>query len=178
MTEPSDSAPRASRRRGIVIFIVILVIVGAVGGLLWMRDGTPLLDSDILAAHHEHWIADPLDDYDIVLVVHIDGQDEERHELEVRGGDVVSQQRDGNPVPEPKSAYTIPGLFGILEREIEMAKEFEALGNTTLRARFHEKPVMPVVFKRLTSRQGATSVVIRVDSLSVPDKGTIYSASD
>ncbi len=178
MTESSDSAPRTSSRRGAALSLVVLVVVGVAGALWWMRDATPLLDSDTLVARHEDWTANPLDDYDIVLVVHIDGRDEEHHELEVRSGTVVSQTLDGRPTSSLSNAYSIEGLYDTLEREIKLAKEHEALGSTTLRARFHEKPVVPVLFKRLTSRKGAQSVVIRVDSLSVPDKGTIYSAPD
>ena len=48
-------------------------------------------------------------------------------------------------------------------------------GHTTLRADFHERLGFPTVFKRLTSRPGGRSVIIHVESLEVPNQGTIYS---
>jgi len=175
MTESSDSAPQPpGRRRLVLIVLFLLVLAGAGGAIWWMRDSAPLLDGAILAEHHERWMADPLEDYDLVLVVHLDGQDEQRHELEVRGSEVVSQTLDGRLIARPGDGYSIRGLYNTLEEEIELAKKHRARGATTLRARFLERPVVPVIFKRLTTRVDANSVVIRVDSLSVPDVGLIY----
>ena len=174
----SPSSGRPGRRRIVALAIVGLVLL-LVALFVLLRDSTPLLDAAVLEQERERWLQSPLRDYDLRLHVEVEGQDPQFNGVQVRDGSVVSQTLNGEPVESRSAAYTIDGLFQTLDTEVALAGKplrDGTTGHTTLRALFDEKLAVPVVFKRFTSRATARSVLIRIDSLTSPGGGTLYSA--
>jgi hypothetical protein len=155
-----------------------LALAGGTVAAVWaLRRSVPLLDAATLEGHQRRWQERPLLDYDMALNVHNDGQEIDRHRVEVRAGALVAQTLNGAPRATGDSSYTIEGLFRILERELEMAAEPRrdgTTGHTTLRARFDQDLGVPLVFKRLTTLDDRRSTSIEVEEISVPGKGRIY----
>jgi len=150
---------------------VVALIVGAVllGAFFLLRDTTPLLTRSALDAARERWARNGPADYDLHIVQESDARPAERIEVAVRGAKTVRLLRDGHPI-DNRDAYTVPGLFGIVEREVEMAGASTpaegAPRNAVLKTLFHEDLGFPLVFKRIASRR---SMVLQV-TLRTPRK--------
>ena len=165
---PVPGAPRGSRRR----LLIIGIALGAAAGL-WMffSDSTPVLDPAALASAKDRWRGRGVMDYTITVLVETDTRRAERIETEVRAGRAVRLVRNGQAV-DLRDAYTVEGLFGLIDREIEMAVGKEA-GQASgaprgakLRASFHETLGVPMVFKRLAPNR--LSLVLTVESIEGP----------
>jgi len=155
-------------------WVVAALILGAVllAGFFLLRDRTPLLTRSALDAARARWEKNGPADYDLAVVQESDARPAERIEVTVRGAKAVRLLRDGQPI-DNREAYTVPGLFGIVEREVEMAgASAPAQGaprNAVLKARFDEDLGFPIVFKRIASRR---SMVIQV-TLRTPAKNGV-----
>jgi hypothetical protein len=160
------------QRRAILI---AAVAAGAVAGLLFLlADPTPLLDPAALAAARERWKARGLADYDLTVRVETDTRAAERLVTEVRGGKATRLLRNGQPV-DLRDAYSVDGLFAIIDREVEMAaagtrgEAEQAPGaprRAKLKAAFDPALGIPLIFKRLAPNR--LSLVIRVERLTTP----------
>jgi hypothetical protein len=132
-------------------------------GFLLLRDRTPVLEVRTLEEARARWERNGVSDYDLDIVQEPDARPAERLLVEVRGGRAVRLLRDGKPV-DTRDAYTVPGLFGIIEREVEMATASSpsegAPRNAVLKALFDDELGYPALFKRLAPRR---SLVITVE---------------
>ena len=87
----------------------------------------------------------------------------ERFDVTVRDGNVESLRLDGADLP-PNPAYSVCGLFTIIEEELEMtaaAQPGSPLRGAALRARFDAALGYPLEFKRIASARQST--FIRMD---------------
>jgi hypothetical protein len=150
---------------------VAAFVLGAVllAGFFLFRDTTPLLTRSALEAARDRWMKNGPADYDLLIVQESDARPAERLEATVRGTQTVRLLRDGNPI-DNRDAYTVPGLFAIVEREVEMAGASApaegAPRNAILKARFDESLGFPLVFKRIASRRSMVMLV----TLRTPQK--------
>lgn len=165
---PGGGAPRSGRRR---LLLLAVMALGAGAGLLLLlllSDPTPILDPAALPRARDRWKGRGIVDYDITVLAETDARPAERVRTEVRAGKAVRLLRNGQPV-DLRDAYTVDGLFGLIEREVEMAaaKGPGATGGAPrgakLKASFHETLGVPMVFKRLAPNR--LSLVITVERL-------------
>jgi len=137
---------------------------------LWISrcggDGRTEYDEQDLAQARARWKADGPASY--TMEIDLRGVRRAHHVVEVRDGKVVSMTTDGEPVPERVwPAWSVEGLFTILDEELSYAKERAANGEQapTLLAAFDPKTGAPMSFLR--HEQGATRglewVVTRLD---------------
>jgi len=154
---------------------VAALIVGAVllAGFFLFRDTTPLLTRSALDAARALWAKSGPADYDLAIVQESDARPAERIEVEVRGAKAVRILRDGQPL-DNRDAYAVPGLFGIAERELEMAGAAApaegAPRNAVLKARFDESLGFPLVFKRIAPRRSLVmNVTLRTPAKNGPE---------
>jgi hypothetical protein len=135
---------------------------------MFLSDSTPVLDPDALARARDRWRNRAIMDYKITVLAETDARPAERIETEVHAGRAVRLFRNGQAV-DLRDAYTVDGLFGLIEREVEMASAKEpgqasgAPRGAKLRASFHEDLGVPMVFKRLAPKR--LSLIIRVEGL-------------
>jgi hypothetical protein len=135
-----------------------------------LRDQTPALLPETLAAARERWQRAGLQDYELALTKHIDRQAPERIVTQVRGGRAVRLEVNGREMA-PKDSYTVDGLLQLMDRELEMASAEHALAGqpqrAVLRAVFEKSLGLPVLFKRLASSN--QSVILEIESLTSRD---------
>ncbi len=164
-------------KRSRIPWVLTLGVIAV--GVLWaLRDSTPQLDDAVLEKNYLAWREKPILDYDMMLSIEVDGLEPQRPSVSVRGGKLVSQKLNDQLRTSGDDSYTIEGLFRTLGTELAQAKKPDSKGateHTLLRALFDETHSIPVVFKRLTSRNDARSVVIRIDSLVGSTGDVIYS---
>lgn len=175
MIEEPESFSKTSfeeRQVGRIQSPVVLALLGllAGGGLFFvgymaLRDRTPPLAAAALEAGRRQWEKAAIASYDLTLTVAIDREAPKDYQLSVRGGKVASFQINGVAHAENPS-YSVPGLFDILEREIEMAggKGARAAGapqNAVLRAEFDPRYGYPKVFKRLAPGQQSCFIEVK-----------------
>lgn len=108
-------------RRGWTIFILVTVVVFL--GLVWIVRQQPSsgdrLTAEVLGGARQQWGRHGPASYSLELV---SGQQQSVHCIEVRSGQVIDMTIDGAEVPERVWAqWTIDGLFGFLETELELA---------------------------------------------------------
>ena len=73
-----------------------------------------------------------------------------------------------------EDSYTIEGLFRTMERELNLALDADEKNSTVLKAEFDAQRGFPLVFKKLTTRQGARSYVIRLAELRSESSGILF----
>ena len=155
---------------GILVLAAVLIffIITA------FADKTPLLLPGMPGDWRERWSREGPRDYDLSISIQVDRQDESRAEVKVRDGKLVSQTYNGLPRTSVDDSYTVAGLFRTMERELELSSQGEQRGDTVLKAEFDPALGTPVLFKRLTTRPGGRSVVIKVIELSSPKAGILF----
>ena len=159
-----------------VLLIAALCIAAGIIVFGLLVDRTPLLDLQMLQAQRARWSEQGHGDYDLSLSIHVDRQQESLATVNVRNGKLVSQTYNGLPRPATDDSYTIEGLFRTMERELMLAEETKSKGGTVLKAAFDDPLGVPLVFKRLTTRQGSRSCIISLRQLSSPASGSLLSA--
>ena len=137
----------------------------AAGGLLTLaaiialsavsrRQAAPELTSGTLQAAQERWQANGPTDYGMDLVV--TGRQASRYHVEVRGGKPTQVLRNDRPItPRSWQYWTVPGLFEVLEHDMDCADDptrgFGAKpgSRAVLRAEFDAELGYPRKFERL-----------------------------
>lgn len=163
------------KRRTVFLLSMAAGVASCVTVLL-LRDRTPLLRPEALAAAQERWKQEAPASYTIAVLKEADRLPRERFVTEVRDGQVVKFLLDGNPLP-PRDSYTVPALFSTMERELELASGGSESGpgaprGAVLKAVFDERLGLPVVFKRLASR--GQSFLLAIEEFEVPGRGVVY----
>ena len=159
-----DPAPTALRRRR-SLRASDVVAGAAVGGLLTLialvgfafvsrRHATATLTLDTLHAAEERWKSNGPSDYHMDVTV--TGRQPSRYHVEVQDGKPIIVQRNDRDLDRRNWPYwTVPGLFDIIEHDIECAEDptrgFGARPGSTavLRADFDARLGYPRVFERL-----------------------------
>lgn len=160
----------------LLLLIAVLCIAACILIFSLLADRTPVLDLQVLQAQRALWSEHGPEDYDLSLSIHVDRQQESLATVSVRNGKLVSQTYNGLPRPAKDDSYTIEGLFRTMERELLLAEETKRKGGTVLKAAFDGPLGIPLVFKRLTTRQGSRSCIISLRQLSSPESGSLLSA--
>jgi Family of unknown function (DUF6174) len=88
----------------------------------------PDLSPEDLAAARTRWQSQAIADYELDLRVHGTDLDPAVIHLAVRDDSVVTAERAGVPMTGDTIAYTVPGLFATLERELELKANPAAAG--------------------------------------------------
>ncbi len=107
-------ASRGTRGRAMRSLLILFLGVGCGSPSL------PDLSAADLSAARARWLAQGIADYELDLRVHGTGLDPAVIHLEVRGDSVLRAERAGVPMTGDTIAYTVPGLFTTLERELEL----------------------------------------------------------
>jgi hypothetical protein len=166
-------APLLARRRVSPLWMIVAALVfGVVTALVVRRsdDLTELTAQELLSAQ-EAWRGTGTDDYDLEVFVLADRLEDGRFEIEVRGGRVTRALQNGIATSGTADAYSVAGLFEILQRELELSTDASrGFGapegyRAYLRVRFNAQLGYPEVYRRSV---GGTSngVEIRVLRLS------------
>lgn len=161
---PVDDASRQARPRralrasdvvaGAAVggFLTLIAVVGFV--VLSRRHTTATLTLDSLHAAEERWASNGLPDY--WLDITVTGRQPSRYHVEVKDGEPIEVQRNDRDLDRRNWRYwTVPGLFDIIEHDIECAEDptrgFGARRGSTavLRADFDARLGYPRVFERL-----------------------------
>ena len=160
----------------LAITSVLALLAGLVALLfVFFRDRTPVLTPEGLERARATWRHHQLLDYDITLLKKTDMRAPERDKTEVRGGKATRLFVDGTSVPV-RDAYSIQGLFDLMERELEMASSKPAAPGqpegAVLKASFHSLG-FPLIFKRIAPKH--QSVAITVEKVETPEGRAVTS---
>lgn len=156
------------RRRSPVWMLAAAVAMGAAVAVLVRRDAPPPLTPERLAAARDLWQERGPDTYDIELDVYADRLAKAHYAVRVRQGEVTSTVRDGTAVASAEEAFSVAGLFAMLERELELSGDPQAgFGappgyRAYLFARFDARSGRPTHYRR-TVGGAAGGVEIRVE---------------
>jgi hypothetical protein len=119
-----------------------------------------------LEAARRRWSERGPRSYDLDLVVRADRLDDGRFALVVRDGRTVSLRRNGLPTTGAEEGYSVPALFEMLERELELAGEPQrGFGappgyRAYLRVRFDPATGLPARYRRVV---GGTSNGVEIE---------------
>jgi hypothetical protein len=143
--------------------LAMLLVLGAGCGSPSLPD---LRDGD-LAAARARWLAQGIHDYELDLRVHGTGLDPAVIHLEVRADSVVHAARAGVPMTGDTIAYTVPGLFATLARELELKADPAAAGappgyQIYVQAIFDQELGYPLHYRRTI---GGSNTRVEVETL-------------
>ena len=150
-------------KRAALTILAAGTIASAVLAFVALRDRTPLLTRAALKEAHDRWERTAPPDYDLELVVEVDGVAPQHYKTQVRGRRVALFEQNGRE-NDGGSEYNVAGLFEWIERDLEMSTRPPIPGapvNATLKARFDPQRGYPLVFKRIAT--DGKSVFIRVE---------------
>lgn len=104
------------------------LLVGAFGlalaTALVVRSGSLAdLTSAQLESARDRWSRHAPVDYDLEVFVKADRLEDARFDIRVRDGEVQYALQNGIATTGTAEAYTVPGLFEILERELELSRD-------------------------------------------------------
>jgi len=128
--------------------------LGTLTALVVRQDGLRELRAEDLVQARELWRRARLLSYSARVEVRADRLEHGRFDIEVRDGAVTRAVQNGIPTSGSGAAYTIDGLFELLEREIELAAEPDngfgapAGYRVYLRVRFHPRLGYPERYRR------------------------------
>lgn len=174
MLEPEGLNTASSSLLKTVLPVTVLCLLVGILAVLLLADRTPKFDLRILQAKRSLWSAKGSEDYDISIRIKVDHQEESSAGVSVRSGKIVSQSYNGLERTGKDDSYTVEGLFRTMERELNLARDQGEKGNTILKAEFDDQLGFPVVFKKLTTRQGARSYVISLAELRSQASGVLF----
>lgn len=127
-TAPPDTARRARRRvnqlLGLIAGLALGCVTAVVLVVVWANwDRRPELNRARLEAQRAIWEKNGVADYDIE--VHVTGLREATYRVSVRDGTAVSASIDGRPLRDPRtfSTWSVPGMFGTMERDAEAVEK-------------------------------------------------------
>ncbi|HEX2474915.1 MAG TPA: DUF6174 domain-containing protein [Lacipirellulaceae bacterium] len=121
---PLASPRRHSRRMLLMLVLPAVICIIGVALLLQMLVGQklPQLTEDELAKAEELWTSAGPASYEMDLDI-LQGQPGKVH-IEVQNGEITAMTRDNRtPAQRTWSYLSVPGLFEMLERELEMAED-------------------------------------------------------
>lgn len=142
-------------------------LLGALGALAVRRAPLDILTPAGLESARRQWAASGPPSYDLDLLVRADRLEDGRFALMVRDGRTVSLLRNGLPTTGAEEGYSVPALFDMLEREIELAGEPQrgfgapAGYRAYLRVRFDPALGLPIHYRRVVGGT-ANGVEIRL----------------
>ncbi len=157
-----------------ILAVTILCVLVAILAFVILPDRTPRLDREILQSSRALWNEKGPADYDLSILIQVDRQDEARAGVVVRNGRLTSQSYNGLERKGRDDSYTIEGLLETMERELDLARGEGEEGSTILKAEFDQQRGFPIVFKKLTTRQGSRSYVIRLAELRSKSPGILF----
>jgi len=162
------AVPFALRRRRVApIWIVVAALILGTATALVARRSENLVEltAGRLAAARAIWDKTGMRDYDLEVQVLADRLEEGRFEIQVRDGNVTRAIRNGIAASGQGDAYSIAGLFRILERELELSQNAsQGFGapagyRAYLHARFNAELGYPEAYRRSV---GGTSNAIEI----------------
>lgn len=142
-------AARRSTLLGIVLGSVLTLLVAGLVALWSARDVLPELTEARLDEAQRRWQAHAPAGYD--LVVSIEGAQPGQVRLSVRDGQVRDMTYNGQTPAslDARRAWTVPGMFEMLYRELELAEQQAAGSRVMLQAQFDPHYGFPQRYKRL-----------------------------
>ena len=174
MPDPGGLKTRPDSSLKIIVPVTALCLLVGVLSFVLLADRTPELDLEILQAKRALWSAKGSGDYDISIRIKVDRQDESSAAVSVKTGKILSQSYNGLERSGKEDSYTIEGLFRTMERELNLAGDAAEKNSTVLKAEFDAQRGFPIVFKKLTTRDGARSYVIRLVELRSQNEGLLF----
>ena len=174
MPDPGGVKTTANSPLKIIVPVTALCLLVGVLAFVLLADRTPKLDLEILQAKRALWSARGSGDYDISIRIKVDRQDESSAAVSVKTGKILSQSYNGLERSGKEDSYTIEGIFRTMERELNLALDADEKNSTVLKAEFDAQRGFPLVFKKLTTRQGARSYVIRLAELRSESSGILF----
>jgi len=158
-----------------ILWGLIALPLALIGIFLALRDSTPNVNVEACAAARAAWSQRGIADYTVAVLKEADTLGSERFVTDVRNGRATAVTLDGAPLPATDT-YSVAGLFDTIERELEMAasavKEPGQPEDTLLKARFHDKLGLPLVFKRLTPN--GQSFLLSIEEFRADGRGVLY----
>ena len=156
-----------ARRRRLPIPLVLAgaCLLGILSAVVVRREPLAELTPVRLENARASWSARGPRSYALDLLVRADRLEDGHFALVVRDGRVASLLRNGLPSTGAEEGYSIPALFDMLQRELELAAEPQAgFGapegyRAYLRVRFHPRFGYPETYRRIV---GGTSNGIEI----------------
>jgi len=144
------------RRRVSPLWMVLGALVLGIVTALAARRSADLVELTPvrLSAARETWGRSAVSDYDLEVLVQADRLEDGRFEIEVRGGQVARAVQNGIVTSGAADAYSIDGLFQILQRELELSADASrgfgapAGYRAYLHVRFHSSLGYPEAYRR------------------------------
>lgn len=131
--------------------------IAAVALLAAACSGAQPLEAAAIDTAEQRWRDYQLRDYRMELTVEGDRIDSGDFRAEVRGGALVSVERNGEAVSSRDPFYTVPGLYAFMRDELEMAASPERFWGVPpgtavrQRAQFHREHGYPQRYLRAVS---------------------------
>jgi hypothetical protein len=165
---------KALRGPGFLILLVVSALAGA--ALVWKltsKPASPPLTDEALSLARAKWKAAGLSDYHMTITV--TSRERNRHEIEVRGGQVHQMKTDGLPAPERVwKFWSVDGMLTVLEEELANRRSPQAaLGvndpaDVFLDAAFDEKTGVPIHYLRQVSGRPKLTMEWQISGFSSP----------
>ena len=150
------------------------LVLGSASALVLRRESLEDLTPDRLETARADWSRASPADYDLEVLVRADRLAEGHFEIQVRGGELTSARHNGIPATGAPDAYTVPGLFDVLARELELARDptagFGAPAGyrAYLKVRFHRELGYPQKYRRVV---GGTTNGVEISVLRLVPMG-------
>ena len=174
MPDPGRLDTRASSPIKMIVPVTVLCVLAGILAFVILPERTPKLDDKILQSSRALWGEKGAEDYELSISIQVDRQEEAKAEVVVRKGKITSQSYNGLERKGKDDSYTVEGLFRTMERELNLARDAEEKSSTILKAEFDGQLGFPIVFKKLTTREGARSYVIRLAELRSKSPGILF----
>ncbi len=165
--EKTNAGARLARARRILAYVLAILFGPLILLLSWSvisrLQTLPRLTPAAFDAAQERWAGNGPRDYNVEVVV--EGRQPATYRTEVRGGEVQSAYRNGQPLTQARTmgTWTVPGMFATMETDVRRIEQAAAEGTATsliLRAQFDPRYGYPARYHRTeTVRYGANPAV-------------------
>ncbi len=173
-----DAEQTGSWRRYVWPMIVILV-AGGIYALTRTGGRAELLTLDRLRQYREKWQRAGVRSYELVATV--SGAQRGEYRIRVVDGEIMSATFDGKPLDKSRAAYwTVPGLFGMLERELRNASgrgTWPAGVSVQIYGSFDRETGRPIWWQRVVSGGRGTVTVQIVEFRPLVGEGETRDSS-
>lgn len=152
---PAKAAIAWQMRLAPPIFSLIAgVSIGFICWALWQRDTTPALDDAALAKARQHWKAANIQNYSVTI--RVEGNQPATYRVWVENGNAVKAERNGNALRQVRTfeTWSVPGMFGTIERDLTENSRPGNANRLVLRARFDSQTGLPRRYRRLAYSGG------------------------
>lgn len=154
---PQPNSPQSGvvwRRLGPILSLFLGAILGILFWAIRHRDTTPPLTEATFAAARDRWQQANIQNY--TVTIQVTGNQPATYKVWIEGGLATKAERNGNPLQQRRTfeTWSVPGMFGTIERDVSEIAAASAGPHLVLRAEFDPETGVPLRYRRLAYRGG------------------------